>query len=565
MDANSSKTKFKTSEGTNGNKEIINKDNKEGTVSLPSRHLSQIIPSQADIQNNNSNSGNQNLSQNQTPYKIISILHQSKHNTLYKAEPLNEIINFNSSVISSTNLSSKHLVNKIEIIQLLNHLGEKEPPIVEEKKPLKKGEKEASEKPNITYETIKALAIEKYLNLVANLEKNFFVLPIQFTKLSETQITLVSNSTPNQLKDLLISNPKGLDMNLMISITFQLLKAIKFFNRKGLTCYKIDVSTIAVTVQRIKETMIGYDDPLLFLSSNQNPLSNEIHLKVQITDLSKLRSNAKKEIVIIEDKNKKQVPKDLLKQKKGGFDKKGDKKGGDKNDKSETLFSHPLIEELKADIFYSFYENTAPELLIRNILKDEDDIQPPGNEIDVWAIGCVLAEMIDGNKLFPNATNDYDLLWYITKLCPSKYWETINPKFNEVGLQLDKENFNTLAVNDQNNSKTDLGLDLKTRFLGKGNKQCIDLLEKMLDPNPKTRLTVLECLSHPFLAPHFEVDVVSTEYKKCSTLPNKQMKLIESKKAKLSKTELDMLTLKNLILDKEEWKLAKGIVETGGK
>lgn len=105
--------------------------------------------------------------------------------------------------------------------------------------------------------------------------------------------------------------------------------------------------------------------------------------------------------------------------------------------------------------------------------------------IDVWSVGCILAELIIRKPLLPAASEE-EQLNMITKLLGNPSAKLVNQIENEKNkefvLQLPKregKNFNEL-------------------FKG-ANAQAIDLLRKMLTYDPEDRLTVADALAHPYL------------------------------------------------------------------
>ena len=105
--------------------------------------------------------------------------------------------------------------------------------------------------------------------------------------------------------------------------------------------------------------------------------------------------------------------------------------------------------------------------------------------IDVWSVGCILAELIIRKPLLPAASEE-EQLNMITKLLGNPSAKLVNQIENEKNkefvLQLPKregKNFNEL-------------------FKG-ANAQAIDLLKKMLTYDPEDRLTVADALAHPYL------------------------------------------------------------------
>lgn len=99
--------------------------------------------------------------------------------------------------------------------------------------------------------------------------------------------------------------------------------------------------------------------------------------------------------------------------------------------------------------------------------------------IDIWSIGCVLAEMILGEPLFMGDDQVEQLVQIIHVLgTPTKEdIQTMNPEH----------------------------VDMKFHFVEPDNMQHIiphptaaDLLEKILVYNPKKRISALEICAHPF-------------------------------------------------------------------
>ncbi|KAF0682966.1 Aste57867_24979 [Aphanomyces stellatus] len=119
----------------------------------------------------------------------------------------------------------------------------------------------------------------------------------------------------------------------------------------------------------------------------------------------------------------------------------------------------------------------APELL----LSSKYD-----KPVDVWAIGCILAEMIGRRPLFPG--QDYlHQLKIIMDVVGSPDESTLdfitNPKAKRFILKQPKKP--RLPLNSIYPRATEL---------------CLDLLDKMLSFDPRTRITIDEALNHPYLA-----------------------------------------------------------------
>ena len=119
----------------------------------------------------------------------------------------------------------------------------------------------------------------------------------------------------------------------------------------------------------------------------------------------------------------------------------------------------------------------APELLLSGGIY--------GPEVDYWAIGCIMGELIDGNPIFPG-DDEYDQLNYIIKIIgnlPEKFVQLFyeNPIFE------DKE----LLVVDRIES-------LDKRYFGKFSKDGIDFMKKLLRIDPLKRLNGDNVFKHKY-------------------------------------------------------------------
>lgn len=104
--------------------------------------------------------------------------------------------------------------------------------------------------------------------------------------------------------------------------------------------------------------------------------------------------------------------------------------------------------------------------------------------VDLWSIGCIMGELIDGKPLFPGKS-EIDQLYVIQNVLgplPPKQAELLakNPKFG--GLK-----YSELRPE-----------PLDRRFLGKMKKAGLNLMRRLLEYNPSLRITTEEALSHPF-------------------------------------------------------------------
>ena len=106
--------------------------------------------------------------------------------------------------------------------------------------------------------------------------------------------------------------------------------------------------------------------------------------------------------------------------------------------------------------------------------------------VDTWSVGCILAELLGRTALFPG-DNYLDQIKKIIMVLG-------NPTDSDIDYVKDLEArkfINDLPKFDK--------IPFKTIY-PKANPQAIDLLEKMLCFNPKQRISIEQCLEHPYFA-----------------------------------------------------------------
>lgn len=106
--------------------------------------------------------------------------------------------------------------------------------------------------------------------------------------------------------------------------------------------------------------------------------------------------------------------------------------------------------------------------------------------IDIWSIGCILAEMILKEPLFPGKDYRHQLLLIFEVLgSPSE------EDMECVKLQRAKDYIRT-------HSKSQRKIPMKKIFR-KSDPAAVDFIEKTLTFNPEKRMTINECLEHPYV------------------------------------------------------------------
>jgi mitogen-activated protein kinase 1/3 len=129
----------------------------------------------------------------------------------------------------------------------------------------------------------------------------------------------------------------------------------------------------------------------------------------------------------------------------------------------------------------------APEVVVSAQRYDES--------VDIWAVGCILAEMLLKEPVFQG--EDYiDQLRVIFKL---------------IGTPDDEDLANVIssdAVNFIRRLKPRERKDFKTVFTG-ASAEAVDLLEKIFVFDPAKRLTVDEALRHPFFERFYDEEFVA--------------------------------------------------------
>lgn len=357
------------------------------------------------------------------------------------------------------------------------------------------------------------------------------------------------------LRDLLLYNKSGLDEYLIKTIVYQLLRAVKHIRKKDLIINNLKPETIYIDLYRHKKNLIGFENELEYLNSNINNINHNTYCRVKIGDLSTIKkkktNQSKEENQSLANKQKQ----NQLKQEKPKQKEKEKKKN-----QNETV-SHPLIDELLQTENYLFNKYSSPEMqlkvLFKNYFPQEDENENEKfseNHIDIWSIGCIFSEMIDGNQVFPDIiTNEMLSISFLSKLIGLADYQKALFEQNGFSIDVDEKILPRIYIDKVNNSRIDLSLNIDNRFIGKASKKCISLLKRMLDANPLSRISPTEALNHSFLYPFFSIDCINGREENGALIEKRNEKLISSQIKKLTDEERKNYYLNHLIMEEEKY------------
>ncbi|KAL0026283.1 hypothetical protein WJX77_008174 [Trebouxia sp. C0004] len=120
----------------------------------------------------------------------------------------------------------------------------------------------------------------------------------------------------------------------------------------------------------------------------------------------------------------------------------------------------------------------APELLLGS--------SHYGKEVDMWAVGCIMGELIDGQPLFPG-DSDIDQLFVIQKL--------LGPlTTQQTDMFMRNQRFAGLKFPDMHRPET-----LERRFARHLDAEAMSFLTSLLQMPAHQRATAKTCLAHPYL------------------------------------------------------------------
>lgn len=110
--------------------------------------------------------------------------------------------------------------------------------------------------------------------------------------------------------------------------------------------------------------------------------------------------------------------------------------------------------------------------------------------IDVWSVGCILAEMLSGKPLFPGRDYHHQLSLTLEILgTPSL------DDFYAITSTRSRDYIRALPFRKKRNFY---------QMFPKANPQAVNLMERCLTFSPRKRITVEEALAHPYLEPYHD-------------------------------------------------------------
>lgn len=149
--------------------------------------------------------------------------------------------------------------------------------------------------------------------------------------------------------------------------------------------------------------------------------------------------------------------------------------------------------------FYMPYRKFDMKLGTRNFKSPEQLVCIKGFDygIDIWACGLIFAEMYFSHYPFWKPEEDIIILENIYKMVGHARFTNflkefnIETEYNFLSTNIEPMNFDKYFERKPNDS---------IRCNTEENKKAFDLIEKMLEINPKNRITASEALKHPFLS-----------------------------------------------------------------
>lgn len=112
--------------------------------------------------------------------------------------------------------------------------------------------------------------------------------------------------------------------------------------------------------------------------------------------------------------------------------------------------------------------------------------------IDVWSVGCITAEMLTGRPLFPGRDYHHQLSLILDVLGTPTLDE-----FYAINSRRSRDYIRAMPFRKRKDF---------SKLFPKASPEALDFLSKTLTFDPKKRLTVEECLEHPYLSSYHDKD-----------------------------------------------------------
>lgn len=140
-------------------------------------------------------------------------------------------------------------------------------------------------------------------------------------------------------------------------------------------------------------------------------------------------------------------------------------------------------------------------------------IQGYTKSIDIWSVGCILAEMLSNRPIFPGK-HYLDQLNHILGVLGSPSPDDLECIINEkvrisalIHILFNPTFIISLNCFQARSYLQSLPFKPKVpwvRLFPNANKNALDLLDKMLTFNPHNRITVEDALAHPYLEQYYD-------------------------------------------------------------